>query len=74
MTVAFITRSRSADSDVARRPTVVALTLLLATIAAGALLMAASGSPLPLAACPGAKKPAGTCRRPRVQSAIAQSI
>jgi regulator of protease activity HflC (stomatin/prohibitin superfamily) len=51
MTVAFITRSRSTDADAAHRPNVVALALLLASIAAGALLMAASRSPLPLAAC-----------------------
>jgi regulator of protease activity HflC (stomatin/prohibitin superfamily) len=48
MTVAIIQRSRSNEPDVRPRPNVVALFILLASIAAGAALTVAAGHPAPL--------------------------
>ncbi len=48
MTVASITRSRSNDPDLRVRANVVALAILLASIAAGAALTVAAGHPAPL--------------------------
>jgi SPFH domain/Band 7 family protein len=48
MTVAFITRSRTADAEPRVRVNVVALAILFASIAVGAALTAAAGTPVPL--------------------------
>jgi len=50
MTVAIITRSRSNEPDVRARPNVVALAILLVSLAAGAALTMAAGNPAPLIA------------------------
>jgi len=48
--VAIITRSRSNEPDVRARPNVVALAILLVSLAAGAALTMAAGNPAPLIA------------------------